>query len=144
MVQRSNGFSLVELLVVIAIVAIIAAIALPQLMGAQAKAKVATCEDLYHELSGEVGNELDGAINGGTGHCGVSTNSGVVGCVLGKHSWERNPWNRAQNAYIATSPQCCQVQLQPVSSNGIAFFQPANCTSATGPAPLRSTRIVTN
>ena len=142
--HEARGFSLIELLVVIAVIAIIAAIAVPQLLGAQTKAKVATCEDLYHELSGEVGNELDGAVNGGTGHCAVSSNSGVVACVLGKHTWERNPWNRTQSAYTAASPQCCQVQLQPISSNGIAFFQPADCKSPSGPAAMRSYRIRVN
>ena len=40
--QRNRGFSLVELLVVIAVIGIIAAIAIPAMSGMNAQARVAT------------------------------------------------------------------------------------------------------
>ncbi len=59
MVRGAHGFTLLELMVVVAIIGILTAIAIPQLLGAQEKAKVASCEDAYTLLNGMVVNKME-------------------------------------------------------------------------------------
>ncbi len=66
--RRSNDWAIC--LAVIVVAGLLAVIGVPQLLGAREKARNATVDNIYVALNGEVANELDGAVNGGTGNLG--------------------------------------------------------------------------
>ena len=82
--RRREGFSLLELLAVIAVILIIAALAIPQILGMQAKARNRECDSLFHALDTEISNMLDDLL---------FTSTEVIGMVLDAHQNEHNPWD---------------------------------------------------
>ena len=122
---------LVRLLVPMLVAVAAARFVADQLFSTRDVSRTATCDNIYVALNGEVANELDGALNGGTGQCHVTDATGVVECALRKHVDEDNPLNKRQRAYVWGSPQPCQVALTPSDRNGVVFSQVPAPGSAT-------------
>ncbi len=100
------GFTMIELLLVIAVVGILSAIAVPQVLGAREKARVATCDGLFHGLDEEIANEMDTVVHGennepSCGDMGTSWNDiKIMRCVIATHPEEKNPRNTSLKAYV--------------------------------------------
>lgn len=92
--KRQGGYSLVELLAVIAVLLIIAALAVPQILGMRDKAKGKDCDRLFHALDSEMHNALDDLI---------FTSTEVIDIVLKAHRDEtRNPRNKSEPVFVQT------------------------------------------
>lgn len=100
-----NGFTLLELMVVVAIVGILAAIALPQLLGAQEKAKKASCEDGYTLLNGMIINKMETHQAAGDNNSAQHAIDDTIAEISGREP--KNPRNLGDAAYepltVATS-----------------------------------------
>ena len=114
---------LFRLLLLICVVVGVARYVAGHFLGCVCRERTATCDNIYVALNGEVANELDGALNGGTGQCAVTDATGVVECALNKHVDEDNPLDRNHRAYVWGNPEPCQVALTPVGRNGVVFSQ---------------------
>lgn len=114
--KNEAGFSLLEIMAVVAVILIIAALGIPQIMGMRGKAKNRSCDALYHELDSEIANALDNLIWSSTQ---------VIQIVLGNHTEESNPRNKGQFAFVtseagiggsqnlgAADAASCQVELR--------------------------------
>ena len=101
-----SGYSLIELLAVVAVLLIIAALAVPQILGMREKAKGKECDRLFHALDSEIHNALDDLI---------FTSTEVIDIVLRAHGDEdRNPRNKTQPVFV-----------QSVNSSGVNYVDPA-------------------
>jgi len=101
-----GGYSLIELLAVVAVLLIIAALAVPQILGMREKAKGKECDRLFHALDSEIHNALDDLI---------FTSTEVIDIVLRAHGDEdRNPRNKSQPVFV-----------QSVNSSGVNYVDPA-------------------
>lgn len=101
-----SGYSLIELLAVVAVLLIIAALAVPQILGMREKAKGKECDRLFHALDSEIHNALDDLI---------FTSTEVIDIVLRAHGDEdRNPRNKSQPVFV-----------QSVNSAGVNYVDPA-------------------
>jgi len=95
MARTARGFSLIELLIVIAVILIIAAIAIPNFMRSKMRANEAsavsslrsiTTADVVYSTTYEIGYSSSLAALGGTGAVISQTNAGLVDSVLSSGS----------------------------------------------------------
>ncbi|MFN7956351.1 MAG: type II secretion system protein [bacterium] len=92
---RQAGYSLIELLAVIAVLLIIAALAAPQILGMREKARGKECDRLFHALDSEIHNALDDLI---------FTSTEVIDIVIRAHGDEdRNPRNKSVPVFMQNS-----------------------------------------
>jgi prepilin-type N-terminal cleavage/methylation domain-containing protein len=127
-----QGFTFVEMMVVVGILLIIAAIAVPQLLRARTNAANRTCESVYKALNGEIGNEMNKVLLQGLAtSCGTGPTSNPAqdarDCVLSRHTRELNPRNRRIRAYtsaaVDTDAASCQVQITTDGTSTVVFTQ---------------------
>ncbi len=92
---RQAGYSLIELLAVIAVLLIIAALAAPQILGMREKARGKECDRLFHALDSEIHNALDDLI---------FTSTEVIDIVIRAHGDEdRNPRNKDKPVFVQSA-----------------------------------------
>lgn len=121
---RSNGIGAVDLLVLLGL----AVLAIPhvrhEVFFAGERSRSFTCDNVYVALNGEVANELDAALHGAPGRpCSGDDPAAIARCIVTEHFDEDNPLDEKQHAYTLDTPVACQVQLAPLSTNGVMFSQ---------------------
>lgn len=110
--NKEAGFSLLEILAVVAVILIIAAIGIPQIIGLRNKAKNRSCEALYHELDSEIANALDNLIWSSTE---------VISIVLNNHTEETNPRDKSEWAFVTNDANVTDAPPQYIGDGTIPY-----------------------
>ncbi len=113
--RRQRGFSLLEIMVVLAILSIIAVISAPLILGGRDKAWEAACDDNEYKLVNSLQNELDTEMNEGN----VDAAKTALVNVVAIHDSFKNPRNFQLAAYVLTDdadPACPPAFVLPAAT----------------------------
>jgi prepilin-type N-terminal cleavage/methylation domain-containing protein len=120
------GYSIIELLAVVAVLLILAALAGPVIMGSREKAKGKECDRLFHALDSEIHNALDDLI---------FTSTEVIDIVLKAHKVENDPNPRTKEnntRFHENAPERAFVQT----------FDPSDASTYVEPGNVHACQVV--
>ncbi len=99
--RSAAGFTLIEILIVLAIISVLSAIAVPQVLGAREKARVAACDDALHAIDSMLLNRVEELEATGDPAAATTTINEVI--PQANDNGARNPRNLLQPGYIVSS-----------------------------------------
>ena len=96
--SRTAGFTLVEMLVVVAILSILAVVVAPKILGSREKAMSNACLAAFHAMDAELSNRVSRYESLGDPQAAAKSIAEVV--TLQDANTAANPRNRAEPAYV--------------------------------------------
>ena len=131
--ENSAGFTIIELMVTVAVIAILAAIAIPNFLGFQARAKRKAVIEVASSAKSELHHWLESAIYNQKGVVDVD-GDGIVtpgeihtNLISLPHSWIQafsnksgatplSPWNKNKNLFTVNNIGTGQISLSQISN----------------------------